>query len=223
MTGRALMRWSLSALVTALLLAAVARLSGSPVSTGNAGASRLRLSWTARPERIETCRTLSQKELEEREEHMRLRVECEGRFATYALKVFVGEQLVHSSVVHGAGLRNDRPIFLLRDIDVAPGTRRVLVSFTRREKTDGDSAKIEKEHDDDDSSGIFRGRAEREREERSRRARAAIPPKLLLDSIVSFHAGDALVLTFDSERGRLLLLSESDAGSGSGAKRKPAP
>jgi hypothetical protein len=223
MTRRSIAQWTLSLFVTAVALIAVARLSGLPVATAEAGSSRLRLSWTARPERIETCRQLSQKELEEREEHMRMRVECEGRFATYDLRVFVDEELVHRSVVHGAGLRNDRPIFLLRDIDVTPGSRRVSVSFTRREKTDGGSAAIGREHLEDSDSGIFRGRAEREREERVRRTRAAIPSELAFDSAVLFHPGDVFVVTFDSEHGRLLVLNEDAAESASRAKRKSAP
>ena len=173
------------------------------------------MSWTARPERIETCRRLSQEELEKREVHMRMRVECEGRFATYDLRVFIGDKQLHRSVVHGAGLRNDRPIYLLREIDVPSGTQRVRVSFTRIEKTGKDSAGIDDDDDDDDDkdSGIFRGRAQRERDERSRRARAAIPPRLAFESLLTFQRGDVYVLTFDSEKGRLLLASR-DGESG---------
>ena len=69
-------------LVTGLALARLARLSAAPVPNHSGSAALLRLSWSARPERIEVCRTLSHEELEEREEHMRLRVECDGRFAT---------------------------------------------------------------------------------------------------------------------------------------------
>ena len=76
----------------------------------------LRLSWSARPERIEVCRALSDKELEEREEHMRQRVECDGRFATYALEVISNGRKVVEAVVRGAGSAEAVTLFTL-----APG------------------------------------------------------------------------------------------------------
>ena len=114
-------RWFIAAIVTALSLGAMALLSAAPVRSEDSESARLRLSWSARPERIETCRVLS-------------------KFATYALDVFVDGRLVHQSVVRGAGLRHDRPIFLLREIPVPPGAHRIRVSFDRREKTDNDAA-----------------------------------------------------------------------------------
>jgi hypothetical protein len=200
-------RWTASLIVTAIALIAVARLSGSPVATRAAGSSAFRLSWSARPERIEKCRQLSKQELAEREEHMRQRIECEGAFATYSLRVLVGGKLVHESIVRGAGLRHDRPIYLLRDLQVSPGTHAVQVSFVRRESAGSDSVATESRTDDDDDSGTFHGRAEREREERARRARAAIPPRLVFDSVLNFAPGKVLVLTLDSERRSLVLLS----------------
>lgn len=207
MSARNVLRWALAAFATALALVVVARLSGSPVATGDAGNSGFRLSWSARPERIEKCRQLSKEELAEREEHMRQRVECEGAFATYSLQVFIEGKLVHESIVRGAGLRHDRPIYLLRDLEVSPGRHAVRVSFTRREKNDTQSPALQARQDDDDDSGTFRGRAEREREERARRARAAIPPRLMFDSVLSFVPGKVFVLTLDSERRGLVLLS----------------
>ena len=72
---------------------------------------------------------------------MRQRVECDGRFATYTLRVESDGQVIGETVVHGAGLRHDRPLYLLREYDVAPGVHRVRVSFTRREKTDDGGAR----------------------------------------------------------------------------------
>jgi hypothetical protein len=177
-----------------------------PIATGNAGVSSLRVSLSARPERIEVCRTLSKAEMEKLEEHMRQRVQCEGRSATYQLSVHVGDSLIHESIVRGGGLRHDRSIYLLRNFNVPSGMQRLRVSFVRREKSDGDSARIDSDDDADEDSGLFRGRAEREREERTRRARAAVPSRLMLDSVVRFSPGSVRVLTFESERRKLALL-----------------
>lgn len=200
-------RWIPAVILTALSLAAMALLSAAPVRSEGSDSARLRLSWSARPERIETCRVLSKKELEETEEHMRQRVECEGKFATYMLDVFVDERLVHQSVVRGAGLRHDRPIFLLREIPVPAGIHRIRVSFTRREKTDNDAAAFEREESSERDSGLFAGRAQREAVEHERRARAAIPAQLSLDRSLSFRSGRVFVVTFGPERGSLALLS----------------
>ena len=45
--------------VTALALALLARVSAAPLPFHEGTTARLRLSWSARPERIEVCRTLS--------------------------------------------------------------------------------------------------------------------------------------------------------------------
>lgn len=195
-----------AAIVTALLLAAMARISAAPVRLESGESARLRLSWSARPERIETCRVLSEKELEQREEHMRQRIECEGRSATYALGVYVDDQLVHESVVRGAGLRHDRPIFLLRDIEVPPGPHRLRVSFRRRETTDNDAAAFATSAAPARDSGIFAGRGARETVERARRARAAIPAELTLERTLTFGKGQVVVVTFNSERRSLQLV-----------------
>ena len=201
------MRWLLAAIVTVVSLAAMARISAARVRMDDSDSARLRLSWSARPERIETCRVLSKKELEETEEHMRQRVECEGKFATYALDVFVDGRLVHRSVVRGAGLRHDRPIYLLREIPVPSGIHRIRVSFNRREKTDNDAAAFEKEASSERDTGLFAGRAQREAVEHARRARAAIPAQLTLDRSLSFEKGKVVIVTFGAERGSLDLLN----------------
>jgi hypothetical protein len=200
---------------TAVILATIAWMSDAPVRATKGDAPRLRLSWSARPERIEQCRELTQEELAARGEHMRQRVECVGRFATYDLKVAIDGRRVHQSVARGAGLRNDRPIFLLREIDVPPGSHRVTVAFDRRERhTDAD----DREHDDEsDEAGISEAREERERIERARRSRAAIPRSLALDSTIDFRAGQVVIVTLDAETRSLKLL---DGRQPAGAARK---
>lgn len=207
MTSTGIARWALAVLGTTLFVYVMAWLSDAPVDQGRSATARLRLSWTARPERIETCRQLSAAELAKREEHMRQRVECEGRSATYMLRVDADGRMLHESVVRGAGLRHDRPIYLLREIDLSPGTHRLNVTFTRREATNNDSAAFAPITTVGPDTGRFAGRAEREATERARRARAAIPARLELDTMVTLRPEQTLVLSLDAERRTFRLLS----------------
>lgn len=209
MTPHRVARWLVAALSIMVMLYGLARLSAMPIEVHRSAASRLRLSWSARPERIEVCRTLSAAELEQREEHMRQRVECDGRFATYTLRVDADDRIVHESVVRGAGLRHDRPLYLLREIDLAPGSHRVRITFTRREKTDNDAAAFAQSTSVDADTGLFAGRAQREAVEHARRARAAIPPNLVLDTTLTFAPDRALVVSFDPERRTFQLLGDA--------------
>jgi hypothetical protein len=206
MSARTIARWSVAIAAAAVLLFVMARASAAPVALRNAERARLRLSWSARPERIEVCRTLSPEELAQREEHMRQRVECDGRFATYTLRIVLDERPLYETVVHGAGLRHDRPLYLLREIDIAPGPHRMKLSFVRREKTDGDAAAYAQIGTSAADTGLFAGRAQREAVEHARRARAAIPPRLELDTTLVLAAGRVVVVTLDPERGSLLLV-----------------
>lgn len=202
--------WSCRALAVAfsgVILAAIAWLSAAPVPLSGAESARLRLSWSARPERIEKCRVLSDEELAKLGEHMRLRTECEGQFATYALRVDVDGSRIHESIVRGAGIRNDRPIYLLEDFYVDAGRHRLHVSFSRRETVeddDDDDSGVERAHAD---TGLSIGRAVREEVERARRVRAAIPPRLELDTALTFAPGRVIVVTLDPKLGALQVLA----------------
>ena len=209
-------RLAFAGLGTALVLGLIARGSAAPVPFHEGKTARLRLSWSARPERIEVCRRVSAEELAQREAHMRQRVECDGRFATYALRVESDGRVIGEAVVRGAGLRNDRPLYLLREYDLSPGRHRVRVTFTRREATDGDAAAFapaaSREVDTEVDTGIFAGRMRREAEEHARRARAAIPAALELDTMLVIVPRQVLVVTFAPERRSLLLLAGGNGG-----------
>jgi hypothetical protein len=194
---------------TAAGLALLAYVSAAPLAYHPQDTARLRLSWSARPERIEVCRQLSAEEQAGREEHMRQRVECEGGFATYALRVEVGGRALGETVIHGAGLRHDRPLYLLRDYPVPPGQHRVRVTLTRREKTDDDAAAFAEAMVPDADTGLYAGRAEREADEHARRARAAIPPSLVLDTAIAFTPRQVALVTFNAERRILEIHTEA--------------
>jgi len=185
---------------TGLGLTLLAFASAVPVAYHPQAAARLRLSWSARPERIEVCRQLSAEEQAQREEHMRQRMECVGGFASYALVVEVDGRAIGETVVHGAGLRHDRPLYVLRDFPVPPGEHRLRVRLTRREKTDDDAAAFAEAVVPDADTGLYAGRAQREAAERARRARAAIPPELTLDTLVRLVPRQVALVTFNAER-----------------------
>ncbi|MEZ4585389.1 MAG: hypothetical protein R2909_03190 [Gemmatimonadales bacterium] len=206
-------RWRIvPALVgTTILFGLLAWTSAVPLPFHRSEEARLRLSWTARPDRLEECRILSPAELAKAPEHMRRRVECEGRFASYDLRVEVDGRLAGEAVVRGGGLRHDRPIHVLRELSVTPGTRRIRLSFVRRESvelsTGVDSVIAEAD------TGLFAGRAERELAERARRRQAAIPPRLELDTTVTIGRRAVALITWDAERKTFELRTAQDRPS----------
>ena len=201
-------RWAAALVATAIGLAALRWATAAPLPFRSPGEARLRLSWTARPERIEVCRALSAEELARRPEHMRQRVECEGTFATYALRVRLGDSVAGDLVVTGAGLRQDRPMHVLREFSLSPGTRRVQVTFERREEVADSGAAAPLLAQPEADTGLFAGRAERELAERARRTRVAVPSKLALDTLVEFAPNRTALVTFDPERRVLELRTE---------------
>lgn len=177
------------------------------------GEAWLRLSWSARPERVETCRRLSDEELEKRPAHMRLRLECTGRFARYGLGVFSDDVPLARDTVQGGGLRNDRPMHVLREMAISPGQRRVRVELVRLDSTEASADEDDDhddDHDDDDSvRSVLGERERREAEERSRSTRAAIAPRLVLDTSVTMEPGRVLLVTYDADARRLVAVADA--------------
>ena len=137
---------------------------------------------------------------------MRQRVECEGSFATYTLRVETDRRLVTESVIRGAGLRHDRPMYLLRELALSSGVHHVRIEFARRERKDNDATAAGPTGGAESDTGLFAGRAEREAIERMRRRRAAIPPRLVLDTVLTFAPDHVIVVTFDRDRRALVVL-----------------
>lgn len=131
----------------------------------------LRVTLSARPERIERCRRLSESELAERPAHMRLALECEGGSATYRFRVWRDSVLLDDRILRGSGFRHDRPIHLLREYSVPPGVRDLRVALQRVEEVPVDSAASGMEVQD---TGMER--SSRETAERLRRRMEALPP-----------------------------------------------
>lgn len=145
--------------------------SGWPVIWHGADAAMLRLSWVARPERIEECRDLTPEELDARPAHMRQARECLGGSATYRLTVGVDDQTVATDVLTGGGMRSDRAIFVLRELPLQPGIRRVRIQFARVEPATAPM----------DSANVRRG---------------AVPRALVLDTVVTVPVGAVALASF---------------------------
>ena len=79
------------------------------------------------------------------------------------------------------------------------------MSLTRRETTDEAAAAVAKARVPEADTGLYAGRAGREIEERARRARAAIPPSLILDTTMAFPPRQVALVTFNAERRMLEL------------------
>ncbi len=185
-----------SAVVALLLLAATA--PALPWRRADHGV--LRLSWRARPERVEICREPSAEELERIAEHMRQRLLCEGSSASYQLRVVVDDVVIDTAVVRGGGLRHDRLIHVLRDYALAGGTHRVTITLERRERVA--KAPDDDDHDDDGTSA---DRAVREATERRRGRQAALPSRLVLDTVLAIEPGRVALMTFSSSDRSLVL------------------
>jgi hypothetical protein len=160
----------------------------------------LRLTWSIRPERIESCRRVSAAEQADRPAHMREAVACEGASATYRLRVWRNDTLLDDEVLQGGGFRNDRPIYVLRDYPAPPGMYRLRVEMRRVESVTRDTTGAAPD------TGMSLDRGVREAEERQRRRLEAVPASLLLDETVTVAARDVVLVTWDAETRRLRLL-----------------
>jgi hypothetical protein len=165
----------LFALVVAFGIAWASRIRMVPYPTPGA---MLRLAWSARPERIEECRSPTADELASRPQHMRQERICEGRAATYRLEVRVDDALVVEQEVHGGGLRRDRRLYVFHELAVPPGESRIDVRFTRLEEQDS-------------------------RSEPSFRAEF-VPPRLVLEQHVQLDPREVVLVTYDADRRSLV-------------------
>ncbi len=185
--------------VGATALALVLLRAGSFVSIGTPKGEHawVRLSWSARPERIEQCRRRSDAELAALPEHMRLRLECTGTFARYFLQLTVDDIVVQADTVRGGGFRHDRPMHVLDETSVDSGTRHIVVTLARLDSTAVTTPELKSSPEDVSTN---QGREARERDERLRRTEESIAPRLSLDTTVTFERGQVLLITYDGVR-----------------------
>jgi hypothetical protein len=172
---------------------ALAALSALPVKVnGDAQEAMVRVAFSARPQRIETCRRVSDEELAEVPVHMRQSTVCEGTTASYLLEVLHQNTLVTSAPVHGGGLRRDRQLYVLRELHVPSGPTTIEVRLTRIDSAAAPS-----------DSPTNRGR---ETEERERRRSDEVPPSLSLRESVTLEAREVLLVTYDQAQRQLRMM-----------------
>lgn len=217
-------------IVASGLLVVMTWASTAPLRVATSDDAILRLSLGARPERIETCRTQSDEELEKLAPQMRQRVICEGVTARYRLSVRRNGQLLHEQVVRGGGLRRDRRLYVSRDLHVPPGPGVVAVDLLRidtvvaRDEREGEEDESEKdeeekkherrehrEREDQLPGVVMPGRRQREAEERERRRVEDVPAELHLEVEVALEPREVLLVTYDPVS-RSLVSTRRDRG-----------
>jgi len=112
-----------------LLTAGTAWLSRVPVRFSAPDDGLLRLSWRIEGVTVEACRQRTPEELAELPVHMRNPQACIGGLAPYLLYLTVDGAILSEDTFHAAGARQDRPVFVLRDVPLAPGRHEVEVRF----------------------------------------------------------------------------------------------
>jgi hypothetical protein len=139
----------------------------------------VRLAWRARGERVRDCRRRTPEELAKLPPHMRQEEVCEGRLLPYRLVLTLDGAPTVDRLIHGAGAREDRPLYVYEDVAVPPGAHRIAVSFTREGTVPGDSAAV---------GGAL-----------------ATPARLSLDTAISLGSRRILLVTYDEEREQLVV------------------
>jgi len=178
----------------------LAALSNFPVRVHEAPDARLRVAFSARPERIETCRRPSAEEEANVPAHMRQAEICEGTTARYRLEVRRDDSLLVTMLVRGGGLRHDRQLYVLRDVGVPSGRSAVDVRLTRLDSSARSEREEREERDDDhdDDHGDDHGD-----DVRRRRMADEVPPVLQFHDTVELRPREVLLVTYDQSRRRL--------------------
>jgi hypothetical protein len=162
--------------VAALILAGTGAGSRIPTEFAAADSGLVRLAWRTLGERVRTCRQLTPEELRRIPTHMRRTEECTSLALPYRLTVKLDGREVLNVLVHAAGARQDRPMFVFREFPVASGDLRLSVEYQRAE---------------DPPAGA--------------EAVGETPPRLELDTTLRLHAREIVVVTYDPDWKRLSL------------------
>lgn len=171
-----MIRASLAIVLALVAAATIGALSRIPWQAGPNDRALLRLAWRAGGERLETCRRLTAAELEKIPVHMRRETVCTEREIPYRLELEVNGTRLADDLVHAAGVRRDRPLYVLREFPLTPGEQHLSVRFFRTEEPPAGETEV-----------------------------GETPAKLKLDSTVTLAAGEILLITYDPEVRRLVI------------------
>jgi hypothetical protein len=108
--------------------------------------ARLRLSWRAAGERVESCRAPNEAELAGLPAHMRPREICEGQLLPFRLSVALDGETVLERIVHPAGARADRPTYVFEELPLSPGVHRLRVDFIVERPSDAPKVRAGDRH-----------------------------------------------------------------------------
>lgn len=190
------------ALAVAVTLAIVA-LSRLPYAAADGEGALIRFSWRTPGAQVDECRRLSAEELERLPVHMRREEVCERRILPYRLQVRLDGRTVYDELVRASGAREDRPLFVFRELPVAPGEYRLEVRWERERNGVSGSG-------DDDAHEATEAAEEHERREAHDSAprpapRRTTPENLELKAVLRLDAGDVSLVTYDLDHQRLVV------------------
>ena len=174
-------------------LAAIVWASNAATTVHGSDLAVLRLAWSARPERIESCRQQSEEELAKVPGHMRQPVVCDGVTAHYRLTVRVAGKVVAEQDLHGGGLRQDRRLYVFHEVPLNPGEASIDVRFDR---LDPDPPPVAA------APGRVAGR---------QGAGEAVPPHLSFAQRLRIRPREVVLVTYAPERRALVAVQDSSA------------
>jgi hypothetical protein len=127
------------------LAAVVGFLARAPLQGLNADRAALRFTWRLRGEEVVECRRPTEADLADLPVHMRNPDACVGDIPSFVLEVSVGGEPRIARVVHPAGARGDRPLYVFEELRVPPGAHRLEVEFAeqREPKAGSERAPVE--------------------------------------------------------------------------------
>jgi hypothetical protein len=186
-------------LVAAVGLWAMVWASSAPIAVDGEPRGVLRLAWSARPERIETCVEQSAEALARLPQHMRQPVLCEGVTAQYRLTVRTGGRLVTERIVRGGGLRQDRRLYVFEELALEPGDLAVEVRFDRVTPWSGPPASepLPEAHAAAAPSTALRHQP----------AADAVPARLVFDEHIGVRPWEVVLITYSPEQKRLVAVT----------------
>jgi hypothetical protein len=190
----------------ALALAAMAAmvwLSNAPITVHGSEQAVLRLAWSARPERIESCRQQSQEELTRLPAHMRQPVVCEGTTAEYRLTVLHGGKVVAEQPVRGGGLRQDRSLYVFHEVPLDPGDATIEVQFDRLGPDPAPATPGERSNETTEQASGDRRQPRGE----------AVPPHLSFQQRLRIRPREVILVTYSPERRALVAIQDAAAAA----------
>jgi hypothetical protein len=185
-------RWMVGLAFALAVTLAIAGLSRVPYAAADGDHALIRFSWRTPGAHVEECRTLSAEERERLPVHMRRDQVCERRMLPYRLLVRIDGATVYDDVVRPAGAREDRPLYVFRELPVGPGEYRVDVLW---EQDRPSPPAAEPAADPADPAG-----GGRQHVSPGSGAPRPVPERLELAATLRLEPGDVALITYDVDR-----------------------